>query len=71
MVDNNILIEATKHEKKKRKFLDKLNKEINSTKLLDKNNVPAPADVSYYDSNVQGMIKARVMYLRIYEGGKK
>ncbi len=59
-----------RNEERKRKYLDTLNKAIDREKILGKNKVKAPADVSYYDANVRGMVKARVMYLRIYEGGK-
>ena len=49
---------------KKRKFLDKINKEIDNYALLHK----SYENKSPYNDHVEGMIKARTIYLRVYEG---
>ncbi len=55
---------------KKRRFLDKLNKEIDNFKLMEKKECTPPLNTGYYDANVQGLVRARNIYLRVYEGGQ-
>ena len=52
-------------EDKKRKFIDKVNKEIDNSLVLDK----GYGYNTFYKDQADGLMKAKVMYLRIYEGG--
>jgi hypothetical protein len=56
-------------EAKKRKFLNRINKEIDNYKLLGKKSCEPKKNLYY--ANLEGLVRARTMYLRIYEEGFK